>query len=186
MNLVVLSLQFYFASMLGVAGLAKIEHPEQFADTMALQRILPRWSLNAVSRIVPWIEVVVALLLMTGLAPLATSSLTLLLFTSFLAVEVVLLKTKYAGNCGCYGASHLHRVDGGSVAASVILSGAAALNLWAAVSLEPVPMYWRLPGLIILGGVGAYLVWSVVERRRAADRRLASVIARLRVEVTES
>ena len=90
MSILLLGLELYFAAMLGVSGLAKVGQPAMFADTLRRHKILPSWSIKAVSTIVPWLEIAVAVLLITGLVPILTGLLVLFLFTSFLIMESIL------------------------------------------------------------------------------------------------
>ncbi len=52
MAVATLLLELYFAAMLGVCGLAKIENPTYFASTLRRHGILPQWSITGVSRLV--------------------------------------------------------------------------------------------------------------------------------------
>lgn len=51
LQLTQLALDCYFAAVLGVSGLAKIDNPALFAVTLRRQRLLPRWSITSVSYI---------------------------------------------------------------------------------------------------------------------------------------
>ncbi len=59
-------LLLYFAAVLDVSGLAKIEDPQQFAAIMRRHRLLPAWSIGMVARVFPWAEVLLASMLLTG------------------------------------------------------------------------------------------------------------------------
>ncbi|MFN8453209.1 MAG: MauE/DoxX family redox-associated membrane protein [Anaerolineae bacterium] len=171
MSLLFLFLSLYFAAMLGVSGLAKAEHPEQFAATLRRHRILPHWSMIGISKIVPWLEIVVAILLILNLLPVITSALVFLLFVSFLVIETILVVKKRATECGCYGVVYPQKVDGASIVISIILVSVAALHLWFSTWVEPVNIFWRLPGIILLGGVGCWLSWKIIIRRHARNKR---------------
>ena len=106
MSLLLLFLSLYFAAMLGVSGLAKAEHPKQFAVTLRRHNIFPYWSITSISRIVPWLEILVAILLITNLLTILTSALVFLFFLSFLVIEIILVVEKRATECGCYGVAY--------------------------------------------------------------------------------
>ncbi len=83
MNISLLLVQVYLASILGVSGLAKAVNPKQFASTLQYQRILPEWSIDWISYLVPWLEITLAILLVMGVLPIAVSMITMLIFISF-------------------------------------------------------------------------------------------------------
>lgn len=167
MNLITFILELYFAAMLGVSGLAKAEQPERFADTLTRHRILPRWSVYPVSRLFPWAEVALAGLLVVGLAPLAAAIATLTLFAIFGVIETVLVLTKRATECGCYGVAYPQRVDHASIATSAILTMLAITHLWLTGHVAPVSWYWRLGGSILFLAAGAWLGWRILTRQRS-------------------
>lgn len=179
MNVLLLGLELYFAAMLGVAGLAKIKHPEQFAATLRRHRILPAWSIVGVSRAVPWLEVAAAASLIAGTAPVATAALVLMFFVSFLVIETILVVAKRATECGCYGVAYPQKVDEASVATSLVLVSAAAFHLWAVAWVEPISTEWRLPVIVLFGGAGCWLLWRIMTTRRLLNRGLAAAGGRI-------
>ncbi|MGH2459202.1 MAG: MauE/DoxX family redox-associated membrane protein [Chloroflexota bacterium] len=167
MGLVTFILELYFAAMLGVSGLAKAEQPERFADTLRRHRILPRQSIDLVSRLFPWAEVALAGLLVTGEAQHAAAIATVAIFATFSAIEVVLVTTKRATECGCYGVAYSQRVDHASVATSTVLTVVAATHLWLVGHATPVDWQWRLGGSILLLVAGAWIGWRILSRKRS-------------------
>jgi hypothetical protein len=161
MNVLLLGIELYLAAMLGVSGLAKIEHPGHFAATLRRHRILPNWTIEGVSRIVPWLEVVIAVLLVVGLAPVPTALFTVLLFTSFLTIEVMLVVTNRATECGCYGLAYSQKVDYASIVASIFLVSVAILHLWGIIQFEPVAMFLRFLAILLFGSASSWLVWRM-------------------------
>lgn len=173
MGAVAFVLEGYFAAMLGVSGLAKLEHPQHFARTLLLHRMLPSWSVVVVSRTFPWLEVLLATLLLSGIGQRLTSVVTLVLFTGFLAVEIVLVLTKRATNCGCYGVAYARRVDGAALLVSSVLIALALAHLWLVFSSGAAEIvgWWRGAGLLIFGVGMCWLGWRVLVRRRGVTPR---------------
>jgi len=166
MTIVMLALDFYFAALLGVSGIAKLEHPEQFAATLRRHRLLPPWSVGGISRFFPWAEIAVASALIMGFAPVLTSSMVLIFFVAFLIVDSMLLATKRADECGCYGMAYTQKVDPASVTTSGLLLSIAAVHLWLTFQVTRADWEWRALLGIPLAMFGSMLALRVLRRRR--------------------
>ncbi|MCW7755033.1 DoxX family membrane protein [Desulfobotulus sp. H1] len=84
------------------AGIPKIFNPHGFAQIIELYQILPAFLIQPVALILPWLEVILAILLVTQRAYPAAVVLTNLLLISFVAG---LLFNMYRGldiSCGCF------------------------------------------------------------------------------------
>ncbi len=169
MTIIHFGLDLYFAAILSVSGLAKVEHPALFAATLRKQHLLPAQSVAGASYVVPWAELVLAVMLVLGLVPAVTSGLVLGLFCSFLIVDVVLLTTKRSVDCGCYGNAHARKADSASVVTATVLVCLAALHAWTGIMVTPMIGALRpIAGVFLLGGEG-WLGWCIL-RRRASDK----------------
>lgn len=171
MGFAAFALELYFAAMFGVSGLAKMEQPDRFAATLNRHRILPHWSVHVTSRLIPLAEVVLAIVLVTGLAPTAATVATLVLFAMFGAVETVLVVTKRATECGCYGVAYPQQVDGVSIATSVVLVLLAIVDFWLTTHTAPIPWPWRPIGTILFLAGGMWLGWRILARHSSWQRR---------------
>lgn len=163
MNAILLLLQVYLATVLGVSGLAKAVNSKQFAVTLRSQRILPNWSIDWISYLVPWLAMLLALLLVVGVLPIVVGTITLLIFISFLIIEIILLKTKRNQQCGCYGMAHPQKVDEASVTVSIIFVTLAGFNLWGTLSWGIVSSLWRIPVIVSLS-IGS--IWLSIPTMR--------------------
>lgn len=85
--LLAFGLTCYFAVVLGVAGLAKLDQPDVFANSLRQYRLLPYWSLNPISRVVPWVELAASVALITGMVARATTLFVCALFAVFFALK---------------------------------------------------------------------------------------------------
>jgi hypothetical protein len=159
-------LAFYLAAMLGVSGLTNIDDPGYFEYTLRRQRILPACGIPLTARIVPWLEVAVAVALIGGLAPVLTAVVALLLFTTFFVIETILVATRRATECGCFGVAYPQKVDGASLVVSTILVALSALHLWSAASAPSLGIEWRLAALVVGGGTGVWIVSRMIKRHR--------------------
>jgi uncharacterized membrane protein YphA (DoxX/SURF4 family) len=93
LSILLLFVQVYLATVLGVSGLAKVVNPEQFAATLRRQRVLPAWGIKTTSRVVPWLEIALAVLLILGIYAVPVSISVFAVFVCFLVIETVLLTT---------------------------------------------------------------------------------------------
>lgn len=176
MSFVLFGLSLYFAAMLGVSGLAKVENTNSFASTLRRQRILPTWSIQLVSSMFPWLEVGIALLLIVTMGALAvwSAAITLLLCACFLATEITVALTKRAADCGCYGTAYKRKVDGASIGTSTLLVLIAGLQLWLAGWTPGPGWQWRLGALLVYVSAGVWLCSRMWQRRRAKRLRFAA------------
>lgn len=166
MGVIVFALDFYFAAMLSISGLSKVNDSEYFATTLRQQHIVPVWSVGIATKILPWIEILVAILLVTGAIAMITAVIVLVLFIFFLGLKVFLLRTGWAEDCGCYGNAKSQKIDVVSITVSFILTLLAIMYLWLATHTAPVSWIWRLIGGIILTGVDCFLLWKIVQKHR--------------------
>lgn len=165
---ILLLLQVYMAAILFVSGLAKVVNPQQFSATLRRQRILPLWSINFVARILPWLEVILAILLVLEILPLLISVLTLFLFASFLITEVILVKKKRTKECGCFGMVYPQSIDSASITVSVIFVLLSFLNLWGVVTAETVTIGSRVVIITLFCLLGLWLALSTWRNKRKA------------------
>jgi len=177
MGFIRLASDLYFAAILIISGLAKIEQPDRFATTLERHGLLPRWSITSVSRLLPWVEIVIAGVLIAGIFPLVTALLVFALFTSFLVVEGAILATKRANECGCFGVAYRQDIDGTSVATAAILVCASVLHLWIAAQGSSVSWEWRLGAVALISVAGAWIAGQMVQRRQQASGQATHVNA---------
>ncbi len=173
MNWFPFALECYFAVTLATSGLAKIDAPTSFEKTLLQQHILPAWSTKVFSRLFPWIEILIACLLVVDIWAKATAILLLGLFLIFLGVNLFLFLTNSTANCGCLEQVETKIVDALSITISVIFAFIAALHLWLVFILPPVNLIWRVIGLILLIGAGSFLLRKVTLKRRSKFITLA-------------
>ncbi len=171
------ALDLYFATVLGVSGLAKIDDPVHFALTLRQQRLLPEWSITGISYSLPWAEFLLAAALVLGVAPLLTGTLVLALFGVFLAVEVIVLSTGRTTSCGCFGRTHNRPVDAASVIVSVVLVLFAVFHLWAVYvsASSAIQWTWRIPAILLFSAGVAWLLGHVIRRHQTMTVQEVSV-----------
>ncbi len=169
MRFLTFALDCYFAAVLGVAGLAKLDDPAPFAATLRRSRLLPAWSIGTISRRLPWCEILLAAALVIGVMPMLVAALVVLLCMGFLVGQALLLLTTSEGACGCYGAASAHRIEGASVATATLLLSLSALHLWLVIEAAAVIAWqWRLAAGVLYAVAASRLGWRTWQRRRSA------------------
>jgi hypothetical protein len=107
MSILHFALSLYFALVLGIAGIAKIDTPQIFATFLRSRFANDAWGTQALVRFAPWIELVLALVLL--LVPenfrLPVTLVLSCLFLSFCVLHsgIFFTKPQKGRDCGCYG-----------------------------------------------------------------------------------
>ena len=182
MSFVNLLFTLYFAAVFGISGFAKLQQPGQFAMTLRRQQILPSWSIIPVSWSLPGVEILVAILLVTGIDQRITAYVVLSLFIAFLAFEATLLLTKRFAECGCYGIAYQQKAGVTSVLTSIILVCFAALHLWVVERGVSDLSQWRLFFTILFGAMGGWIGWRVIRRRHLSIHAHSPQASRLQID----
>jgi peroxiredoxin len=171
MSLVAYALAVYFALSLGVAGMAKVQDPLDFLKTLKKQRLLPEWSIAPVGRGLPWLEIIIACLLVLGWFQVVVAIVLVGLFAIFLSVKTVLFVTKSDADCGCAGGGRQDKpVDATNVVAATISLLAAVTYTWLSAHVAPLDQSWRiLTSVLFMLALGGLLgLWGA--RRIALAR----------------
>lgn len=87
------------------AGMEKIIAPQEFAVTIYNYRLLPDWAVNMLAVVLPWLEVFLAIGLITGNYVRGSSLLSSLLFLTFAVALTINLVRGLDISCGCFGRS---------------------------------------------------------------------------------
>jgi uncharacterized membrane protein YkgB len=97
-----LALRLYIGGLFIYASMYKINYPAEFAETIASYEMLPYWSVNFMTVVLPWIELICGILLIIGIrARTATAVIgcLLILFTIGIVVNVIRAAPI---SCGCF------------------------------------------------------------------------------------
>lgn len=168
-----IALGLYFTGALGIAGIAKLEYPEQFAAALRRHDLLPQWSTTGFSRLFPCGEILLACLLALGVTPLIIATVVVVVFLVFLAARAKVLITKGGGACGCFGDTVTNQTDGANVATSTGYAAFAGLHYYVvATTAEPA----RWVGVLTLAfflALFTLLGWRTRRRRTFFCTRLS-------------
>lgn len=120
---VILSLVFIFAA------LGKIGNPQEFADAVAAFRILPITWVNILAIILPWIELMVGLALLSGSQLRQAAVITILMNIVFIVAASSAMARGLNIECGCFTLSKAHSSVGWALVGRDILFVALAIPL---------------------------------------------------------
>jgi len=87
------------------AGIEKIFNPGDFAVAIYNYRLLPDYVINFVAILLPWLEVIIAINLITGINVRGSALLSAVLFLTFATALTINLMQGLDISCGCFGAS---------------------------------------------------------------------------------
>jgi len=86
------------------ASMYKINYPGEFAETIAGYQIVPYWAVNISAVVLPWVELISGVLLITGIrARSAAVTIGLLLIMFAIAMFINLMRDAPI-SCGCFHA----------------------------------------------------------------------------------
>jgi len=85
------------------AGYTKVRNILLFAMAVDAYRLLPGWAVMSVARTLPWLEVILGLLLLSGWKIRYVASFTALLLGGFLLTMLITYSRGVEANCGCFG-----------------------------------------------------------------------------------
>lgn len=90
------------------ASYDKILHPQAFAEAVYNYQLLPDTAVNAAALVLPWIELVAGLCLVTGIWLPGAAVLAALLMTAFTAALVFNQIRGLDVHCGCFSTQATH------------------------------------------------------------------------------
>ena len=162
-------IDIYFAAVLGVAGLAKLDDPHFFTSILHHQGILPKWSIGIIGKIFPWLEIVlpVLLLITTNIYKIAITIFTLILLIFFFIFNTVVYSKKRAeSGCGCFG-KYVRQRDFGTVVTTSFIQLIlgmllVVLSLWT----YPFSRGYYLISSVLYIAVFSWLAWRTWQRHR--------------------
>lgn len=105
--------RWILAAIFLASGLSKLPNQRRFVFIVLAYRVLPRHLAYLYAAALPWIEVVVGLMLLLGIATRIGAALAGLLLLSFVLAVMLNIARKRTGlDCGCFGNRHKQRLGG--------------------------------------------------------------------------
>ena len=86
-----------------VASIDKIAVPSLFADSVQAYQILPLPLINLFAIVLPWVELLCGLMILTGVALRASASIIAVTLVVFVAAMILSLFRGLNIDCGCFG-----------------------------------------------------------------------------------
>jgi putative oxidoreductase len=112
---VAVACRLLLAAIFIYAAVGKVLRPSEFADSVAGFRILPISLVNIFAIVLPWVEVLCGLSLITGLFMRSGVILLSALNIVFIAAAASAMARGLSIECGCFTLSHAHDTVGWSL-----------------------------------------------------------------------
>jgi uncharacterized membrane protein YphA (DoxX/SURF4 family) len=111
-----------------IASIEKITLPDEFAVAVQAYQILPLQAINLFALIVPWIELLCGIFILSGVCVRSSSTIVSLMLAGFITAISMALYHHLNIDCGCFGAAHAQPVGWQKIAEDVGL-GILSVNL---------------------------------------------------------
>jgi uncharacterized membrane protein YphA (DoxX/SURF4 family) len=111
------------------AALGKIDNPQEFAKAVAGFHILPITLVNIFAIILPWVELLVGLSLLSGTRLPQAAMLSILLNTMFIIAALFAMAKGLDIECGCFTLSRAHASVGWQLIIRDVVFSALGLQL---------------------------------------------------------
>ena len=103
------------------SALGKLANQRSFIRGVIAYQILPKRIARIFGRVLPWIELILALALLGGIALVITGLATACLLICFIAAVIINLRRGREIACSCYGIAGTQMISWGTVARNVLL-----------------------------------------------------------------
>jgi len=143
-SIMTVALEFYLALILGVSGVAKANNSTSFAIELREQGLLHHKLVPVVSKVFPYFEIILAIMLATAITPLITAVLLVSVMVCFLCVKLYLYNLNYNNDCGCFGGIYKQSINIESIITSAILLTIALIHLWLVTWVSLIEWRWRV------------------------------------------
>jgi len=143
MSLISLAIEIYFTIVLIISGLAKIDDYEHFANILYHQGLISPKFVPLAARILPYIEIIIAFLIISGITSLFSAIILTSTFGFFLVVRCTLFGLGRTEDCGCYGKLKPEPINAASICTSILMLFMTIFHLWLAISTLPLPLTGR-------------------------------------------
>lgn len=101
------------------AALPKVADVPGFAKNIAAYELFPVWSHHLIAMIVPWVETVAGLALLTGIRARSGAWVSVVAMVAFTGAVVWAWSRGLSIDCGCFGSAHPEPVGGAKIAENV-------------------------------------------------------------------
>ncbi len=173
MSIIHFILDVYFAAVLGVAGLAKLDRSRFFHSTLHYRYHLPDWSAKIIGRTFPYVEIFlsITLLIATNTLKSVVTIAILALFSIFFVMHTrEHISRKASDDCGCYGkALRRSGIQTNIITLFIQLSLAACL-VFLTLFFAPLAYSYYLVGTVLFIGLYSLLGWNLWKRHHFAKR----------------
>ena len=161
---VILCARTLIALVLLIAGILKLGKPNEFVEAVRNYELLPKSIAAFAGRLLPVIELLAGIGLLSGILVLWSALTAVGLFVLFgLAVAINLLRGRRDISCGCFGRRQDERLSWGLVARNALLAGLAAAILPTANEGQQLAFLDMVIILLVAGAAFAsWWLWGMI------------------------
>lgn len=105
-----LALRLVLGVLFVFAGVEKISQPEEFAKAITNYHILPSFSINILALVLPWVELLTGLALLTGVYIKGAALLQVAMLGLFFIAISLALARGLDISCGCFGTASASKI----------------------------------------------------------------------------
>lgn len=96
------ALRLYMGGLFIYASVYKINYPAEFAGSIASYELVPYWAVGAMAMVMPWLELISGVLVVTGIRPKAAILVLAGMMALFTVTIVITLLRGVPIGCGCF------------------------------------------------------------------------------------
>lgn len=170
---IALSLRLALALLFGVAAAHKLRDSQRFEATMRAYRLLHPAIAIPFAKLLPGLEIALALgLLLASTHEAAAAAAALVLTLYSLAIGINLHRGRRSIDCGCFGTSARVPLSGGLLARNLGLITAALASM---LPVRPRALVWVDGMTVLTAVVGLALLWAAAQRLAQTEPRLRRI-----------
>jgi len=125
MATIVFLIRLLLGGLLLAAGLLKVGHPADLAETIATFRLLPSQVVGPLAVALPYFELLLGAYLVAGLFTRVVATISAVQFLCYGGAIASAVVRHIAANCGCFGPRDSTTADWPHVAFDLLLAGAS-------------------------------------------------------------
>jgi putative oxidoreductase len=105
-NVLLLTARYILGLVFIIASVEKIAIPELFAANIQAYQVMPMIAINLIALVIPWLELICGIFLLSGVFVRSSSLLLSLLLGMFIILIILAILQGLKIDCGCFGSSH--------------------------------------------------------------------------------
>ena len=117
------------------AAMPKIVEPYAFSVSIVHYEMMPDWSINAFSLVIPWLELLIGVCLIVGFRVRSASIICAALLAMFIVAIGWAMANGLQIDCGCFGDANKEEVGWGKIFKNLGMMAMCAYLVWRPMSV---------------------------------------------------